>query len=176
MVYNDIHNALNPRKGRHSEWAFLRYGAVLERSHSFTSFITDNRLFHPVGKAGVLAAQLYGEFTFGQPTFNMLALMGGQSLMRGFYRGRYRDQHLVAGQVELRMLPFPFSKRLGGAVFMAGGQVFGDERRLDARQFQPAGGAGLRFLLFPDKDIYTRVDVAYTREGRGVYIAIGEAF
>ena len=32
------------------------------------------------------------------------------------------------------------------------------------------------FLIFPDKDIYTRIDVSYTREGSGVYFFIGEAF
>ena len=40
----------------------------------------------------------------------------------------------------------------------------------------PAGGAGIRYLLFPEKDIYTRVDVAFTQEGNGIYIFIGEAF
>ena len=40
----------------------------------------------------------------------------------------------------------------------------------------PTGGAGLRFLVFPEKDIYTRVDVAFTQEGRGIYFFIGEAF
>ena len=35
---------------------------------------------------------------------------------------------------------------------------------------------GLRFLLFPEKDIYTRLDIAFIQEGRGVYIFIGEAF
>ena len=33
-----------------------------------------------------------------------------------------------------------------------------------------------RFLVFPEKDIYTRVDVAFTQEGRGIYFFIGEAF
>ena len=37
-------------------------------------------------------------------------------------------------------------------------------------------GAGLRFLLFPEKDIYTRLDFAITQEGSGVYFFIGEAF
>ena len=32
-----------------------------------------------------------------------------------------------------------------------------------------AGGAGVRYLIFPDKDIYTRIDVSFTREGSGVY-------
>jgi hypothetical protein len=39
-----------------------------------------------------------------------------------------------------------------------------------------AGGLGVRFLLFPGKDIYTRFDVAFTNEGVGYYLFIGEAF
>jgi len=39
-----------------------------------------------------------------------------------------------------------------------------------------SAGAGIRFLLFPKKDIFTRLDLAFTREGTGVYIFIGEAF
>ena len=42
--------------------------------------------------------------------------------------------------------------------------------------FLPTGGLGLRYLIFPQKDIYTRIDIAFTREGNGVYFFIGEAF
>jgi hypothetical protein len=31
-------------------------------------------------------------------------------------------------------------------------------------------------LMFPKKDIFSRFDVAFTREGSGIYIFIGEAF
>jgi hypothetical protein len=30
--------------------------------------------------------------------------------------------------------------------------------------------------VFPKKDIYSRLDLAFTKEGRGIYIFIGEAF
>ena len=102
--------------------------------------------------------------------------MGGESLMRGYYLGRYRDKHLVAGQLEYRILPFNFSKRFGASVFLSVGQVFGDDYDFDLKKFLPTGGAGLRFLIFPDKDIYTRLDVAFTEEGTGFYFYIGEAF
>jgi hypothetical protein len=39
-----------------------------------------------------------------------------------------------------------------------------------------AGGAGLRYLLFPKKDIFTRIDVGFEKEGYGIYFFIGEAF
>ena len=176
LLYNDIHNAMNPREGRYSEWAFLNYGSGLGSDFTFTSWIIDNRVYRPAGGNSVLAAQVYGEFTGGNPPFNMLALMGGQSLMRGYYLGRYRDRNLLAGQIEYRILPFPFSKRIGASVFLAAGQVYGDDHPFSWQRFLPTGGAGGRFLLFPDKDIYTRLDVAFTREGRGYYFSIGEAF
>ena len=102
--------------------------------------------------------------------------MGGESLMRGYYLGRYRDNHLLAAQLEYRILPFKFSKRWGASVFMATGQVFSQNNKFQFKNLLPTGGAGLRFLVFPEKDIYTRVDVAFTQEGRGIYFFIGEAF
>lgn len=176
LLYDNIHNAMNPRHGLYSEWAFLKYGAQTGSDFDFTSYIVDNRIYQPVQENNVLAAQLYGQFTSGNPPFNMLSLMGGESLMRGYYLGRYRDRNLIAAQVEYRILPFSFSKSLGASVFLAAGQVFGDEHTFQWNQFLPTGGAGIRYLLFPEKDIYTRVDVAFTPEGHGIYIFIGEAF
>ena len=176
MLYDNLHNAMNPRDGMYSEWAFINYSTFVGSEFDFTYYITDNRLYLPVKKNTVLATQIYGQFTSGNPPFNMLSLMGGESLMRGYYLGRYRDKHFVAGQVEYRILPFSFSKRIGASVFLAAGQVFGDDHTFEWKQFLPSGGAGLRFLIFPDQDIYTRLDLAFTEEGRGLYFFIGEAF
>jgi hypothetical protein len=176
VLYDNIHNAMNPRDAFYSEWAFLSYSSDTRSDFSFTSYIVDNRIYRPIKENTVLAAQLYGQFTIGNPPFNMLSLLGGESLMRGYYLGRYRDRNLIAGQVEYRILPFSFSKRFGASVFLSAGQVYGEDQGFQWRQFLPTGGAGLRFLLFPDKDIYTRLDVAFTQEGSGIYIFIGEAF
>ena len=176
VLYDNIHNAMNPRDALYSEWAFLSYGSHTRSDFSFTSYIVDNRIYRPLRENTVLCAQLYGQFTVGNPPFNMLSLLGGESLMRGYYLGRYRDRNLIAGQIEYRILPFSFSKRIGASVFLATGQVYGDDHPFSWREFLPTGGAGLRFLIFPEKDIYTRLDVAFTEEGRGVYLFIGEAF
>ena len=176
LIYNNIHNAMNPRKGLYSEWGFIDYPSRDGRDFRFISYIADTRIYRPIQENTVLAIQVYSQFTSGNPPFNMLALMGGESLMRGYYLGRYRDKHLVASQVEYRILPFSFSKRVGASVFMAMGQVFGENHSFEWNQFLPAGGAGLRFLIFPEKDIYTRLDWAVTAEGSGIYFFIGEAF
>ena len=176
VIYNNIHNAMNPRKGVYSEWGFLNYHSRDGRDFNFISYIADTRLYLPIRENTVLAMQGYSQLTTGNPPFNMLALMGGESLMRGYYLGRFRDKNLIAGQVEYRILPFSFSKRVGASFFMSIGQVFGDDRSFEWDQFLPAGGAGLRFLIFPEKDIYTRLDMAFTAEGSGIYFFIGEAF
>ena len=176
LLYNNIHNAMNPREGLYSEWAFMNYNTAAGSDYNMTTYVIDNRLYRPVKENTVFAAQVYGQFTSGNAPFNMLALMGGESLMRGYYLGRYRDKNLVAGQVEYRILPFEFSKRWGASVFLAAGQVYGDEYGFNWDQFLPTGGAGIRYLIFPEKDIYTRIDVSFTEEGRGVYFFIGEAF
>ena len=176
ILYDNIHNALNPRKGIYSEWVVLNYNRSFGSDFNFTSYITDNRFYVPVKKNTVLAAQLYGQFTLGNAPFNMLSLMGGESLMRGYYLGRYRDKNLIAGQLEYRILPFKFSRRWGASAFMAAGQVYDENETFQFKNLLPTGGLGLRFLVFPEKDIYTRIDVAFTEEGRGIYFFIGEAF
>lgn len=178
ILYDNRHNVLNVRKGAFAELAVLHYNKAWGSDYQFTSILSDNRLYKSLDSRNVLALQAIGQFNTGEIPFNQLSLLGGESLMRGYYTGRFRDKNQVAAQAELRMLPLRlgFSKRLGAAVFGSTGTVFNNFKTLSLNNFVFAGGAGLRFLVFPKKDIYARVDVGFTREGSGVYIFIGEAF
>jgi hypothetical protein len=178
LLYDSRHNILNVRRGFFSELALLRYSSRWGSDHAFSTVISDTRLYRPVNKRDVLAAQLMGQFNKGDIPFNQMALLGGESLMRGYYTGRYRDNNLLAGQLEYRFLPLPlgFTNRLGAAVFGGAGTVFPAFAELDARDVVWSAGGGLRFLLFPKKDIFTRLDIAFTEEGSGFYLFIGEAF
>ena len=176
LIYNNIHNILNPRKGIFSEWGFLSYSSNLGSDYQLNTYLIDNRFYFPIKKNNVLAFQLQGQFSNGNAPFNLLSLMGGESLMRGYYLGRYRDNHMIASQIDYRILPFSFSKRWGASMFFAAGEVFSSLDKFEIKNLLPTAGAGLRFLLFPEKDIYTRLDFAFTEEGSGVYFFIGEAF
>ena len=178
LVRDDRHNVLNVRKGLFSELALLHYNPAWGSTFNFTSILSDTRFFKPIGKNNVLATQLLGQFNFGNVPFNQLALLGGESMMRGYYYGRYRDNHQVAAQVEYRFLPLPFNftNRIGAAVFAGTASVFNQVDKLGLSNFVASGGAGLRFLLFPKKDIWIRTDLAFTEEGPGFYIFIGESF
>ncbi len=178
LVQDSRHNVLNVRKGFFSEQAFLHYNTLWGSRFNFTSILSDTRIYRPIGKRNVIAAQLFGQFNFGAVPFNQLSLMGGESIMRGYYYGRYRDKNQLAVQVEFRFLPIPFSftNRIGAAVFAGTGSVYSQWRNLEIMNFVLSGGAGLRFLLFPKKDIWTRLDFAITKEGSGFYLFIGESF
>ncbi|MEM9548168.1 MAG: BamA/TamA family outer membrane protein [Bacteroidota bacterium] len=178
LIHDDRHNVLNVRKGLFSELAFLHYNPSWGSTYEFTSILFDTRAYRPMGKNNVLAIQVLGQFNFGDIPFNQLALMGGESIMRGYYYGRYRDRNQMATQIEYRFLPIPlkFTKRLGFAVFAGAGSVFNQVDELNVSNIEVSGGVGLRFLLFPQKDIWTRFDFAVTEEGTGFYFFIGESF
>ena len=178
LVQDNRHNVLNVRKGFFSEVAFLHSNPAWGSSFNFTSILSDTRIYRPIGKNNVLAAQLLGQFNFGDVPFNQLAQMGGDSMMRGYYFGRFRDNNQLAAQIECRFLPIPFkfTNRIGAAVFAGTGTVFNNVSNLSVSNLAISTGAGLRFLLFPKKDIWTRMDYALTREGTGFYLSIGESF
>lgn len=175
-VYDSLHNALNPREGSFFELAALGASRHLGSSFSFGQLFSDNRYYIPINRRDVLAMQLVGQFTYGQVPFDQLALLGGENMMRGYYLGRFRDNNLIAGQIEYRMLPVKPFRRWGAAAFVSAGTVFQRLSGLPRSHVLPAGGVGLRFLLFPDKDVWSRFDFAITEEGTGSYLFIGEAF
>ncbi|XOV67201.1 MAG: BamA/TamA family outer membrane protein [Fluviicola sp.] len=180
LVFDERHNILNPRKGMFVESGFIHTNEKLGSTNSFNNFFLDFRYYQPTFKNQIFAYQFYANsvtpFNNSSVPFSQMALMGGESLMRGYYFGRYRDNVLMATQAEYRFLPFPFSKRFGATAFCSLGLV--SSRLLNAQlsKVKAAGGLGVRFLLFPGKDIYTRFDVAYTNEGFGYYLFVGEAF
>jgi outer membrane protein assembly factor BamA len=178
LVHDNRHNVLNVRKGFFSELALLHYNQSWGSTFDFTTVISDTRIYRPVGDHNVFATQILGQFNSGDVPFNQLALMGGESIMRGYYYGRYRDRNQIAAQMEYRFLPIPFgfTDRIGAAVFAGAGKVFPELNNFNLNNIVVSGGVGVRFLLFPKKDIYTRFDVAFTQEGPGFYLFIGEAF
>lgn len=176
LVYDNRKNVLNVRKGAFLELAALR-NVPLGNDFRFSRLLFDGRLFRPLGKPNrVIAFQATGTFMNGDVPFNNLALLGGESAMRGYYLGRYRDKNLLAAQTEVRWLPFGFSKRWGGTLFAGLGTVAPSLDAIRLNQVRWAAGFGLRFLFFQKKDVYLRGDLGFTREGTGLYFSLGEAF
>lgn len=177
LVYDDRKNVLNVRKGMFAELAYLEYSKSLNSDFPFRSFQYDIRYFRKgFSEKQVFAVHSNGIANVGDIPFNQLALMGGETMMRGYYFGRFRDKAMVNLQAEYRFLPLPFSKKIGATIFAAMGNVADSPKKIDVSKTKFAAGAGLRLLVFKAKDIYMRADLAYTDEGSGFYLFIGEAF
>ncbi len=177
IVNDNRKNVLNVRKGQFLETGVLVYRRGFGSDFDYQSIVVDGRIYRPLGRpTRILAAQFYGTTMSGTVPFNNLALLGGESLMRGYYLGWYRDKNLLAMQTEMRWLPFGFSKRWGGTVFAGLGTVAPSLDAIRLSQFRWAVGGGVRFLFFQRKDVYLRADVGITREGTGLYFSLGEAF
>ncbi|MCS7035906.1 MAG: BamA/TamA family outer membrane protein [Saprospiraceae bacterium] len=175
-VYDSRPNMLNTRNGWFAELSWLHYDRAWGSDYGFNLYFAEVRRYKNMGRGQVLALQALGSIVEGEAPFNQLSLMGNESLMRGYYTGRYRDRHYYAAQAEYRFLPLPFSKYLGAAAFFGVGAVAPSFSALSLRHVRWAGGVGLRYLIFPKKDIFVRFDMGLTREGPAFYLFTGEAF
>jgi hypothetical protein len=177
LVFDNRKNVMNVRKGLFAELAFLNYSKSFGSTNSFVSTQFDFRYFRTgFTPKDVLALQGSALFNNGDVPFNQMAMIGGESMMRGYYLGRFRDKNFLTSQAEYRFLPFGFSKRLGAAAFISTATVAPSAKSLFSSSFKMAGGVGARYLIFKSKDIFVRFDLGFTPEGNGYYFYIGEAF
>jgi outer membrane protein assembly factor BamA len=104
----------------------------------------------------------------------MMGLLGSDSDMRGYYRGRYRDRQYVAFQTEYRS---PVFWRIGGTAFGGAGDVVPQLQAFRLQELKPSYGLGLRFLIDRQENINLRFDYAIGKDGaNGFYVSFGEAF
>ncbi len=135
---------------------------------STTEFQVD--WYHPMWKGGVIAAEGRGYFNFGNPSWAMMAQIGDSYHMRGYYRGRYRDKHLLDFQVELRQHLW---KRHGITLWLGGGTVF--HNAASFKHFLPNYGIGYRFAFRHRMNV--RLDLGFDKKGQtGFMFSFNEAF
>lgn len=162
-----------PTAGAYAELSATFTG--LGGDYSFGRYVADLRRY--VGLDGgrgkhVLAVQVVGQFHAGEVPFRELAPLGGISLLRGYYEGRYRGRQLAAAQAEYR---FPIWRRFGGVAFGGVGDVGNTVSGFDHPRV--AGGLGLRFTFNRRERLNVRADYGIGQGGSGgFYFSIGEAF
>jgi hypothetical protein len=161
-----------------SRGSFVQLGAgqsdqTLGSDFAFHRITLDARKYVPVGRSRVLALQGVAVAVGGDVPFDQLAQLGGQSVMRGYLQGRYRDRAAVAAQAELRT---PVWRRLGAAVFAGAGDVAPGLSDFSLRDLKPSGGFGVRYALSKDEKMNIRLDFGGGRGSSGTYLTLGEAF
>jgi hypothetical protein len=146
---------------------------TLGADFAFRRMTIDARGYRHVPQGYVLAAQLQYDGLDGTAPFDQMPMIGADTAMRGYARGRYRDQHAVTAQAEFRS---GYWRRVGLVAFAGGGTVAPSFSRLTQETWYPTLGAGLRVLLVPRDRTIARVDFGAGRGSFGISVGIGEAF
>lgn len=180
-------NNLCASSGYYIDVKLANYEPWMGSEYDFTRLDVDFRkYFQPFGKH-VLAFQMVLANTWGEPSFETMALLGGKTIMRGHYVGRFRDNSLYAAQVEYR-LPvgrsdwidnrekIPFRERWGIVWFAGVGDVASSFGEVDFGKVKNSIGLGIRYLVLPKERINVRIDVGFGTQYPGLYFNIREAF
>ena len=161
-----------PRRGQFVTAYVVVHPEALGSTFGFTRAVLDARQFISLGEGHTLAVQAYGEAVSGAAPFSVLPQLGGPLQMRGYRKGRFRDDVYATAQGEWR---FPVWGRFDGAFFASAGAVAGRVDALGAEGWEVAGGASIRYRL-NDEGVHIRLDYAIGREGAGLYITAMDPF
>ncbi|MBE0713894.1 MAG: BamA/TamA family outer membrane protein, partial [Candidatus Aminicenantes bacterium] len=148
---------LYPRKGVFFELTADTYGAGTGSDFSFTSLKLDCREYFHVAPDHVLALQAYIRSNSGDVPFHKLAMLGGESLMRGYYKGRFRDKDILAVQAEYRVM---VTKRIGVVGFAGLADVFPDFSEFKLKTIKYSVGTGVRYMINKREGTTLRMDMA----------------
>jgi len=166
-------NIFTPRRGNYWQFSTFFNEKFLGSDFNYTSLKLDLRKFFPITATHVLAFQALFQSATGEVPFKWYAKLGGDSIMRGYYSGRYRDHHLIAFQGEYRL---PVWWRFGLTGFAGLGDVSDKFGHFKLGEFKYSVGFGIRFLVVPKEGTNLRLDFAWGKGTSGFYFTAREAF
>ncbi len=178
LTWDERDNVVNASKGFYWDFRYSAYSKALGGSVNYHRVIFDFRKYFTVNTKmrHILAFQLYGNFVRGEVPFKELAELGGPRVLRGYYRGCFRDNYLTAFQTEYRM---PLYKRLGFVAFAGAAKVY-DQNSVDFENMHFSYGGGLRFTINKKERLNLRLDWGHgdaSRSGTGYfYLGFAESF
>jgi outer membrane protein assembly factor BamA len=174
FTYDTRNNAFSPNKGGMMQFYFDYFGNVFGSDYQYTNFVIDLRRFIRVQGQQVLALQAYGYFDAGDVPLRSLASLGGSSMMRGYYAGRYRDKNMAVLQAEYRI---PLFGRFGVVGFGDMGNVGPELKDLNFEHLKYSWGGGARIALNKAEKLNLRLDYGLNKHGTGgFYLQLAEAF
>lgn len=174
LMYDSRNQAYWPTKGSLVKIKYNHLRTYSGSEYEFDGLEFEFKKFIQIRKGHILGIHNTSNFTFGNVPFRSLAQLGGQSMMRGYYLGRYRDKKLQATQIEYRM---PLYWRFSLVGFAGVGQVFDDFSDLALDKFKISIGPGIRFAILPQEKLNFRFDVGFGNYGQiNYYFVVSEAF
>ena len=172
LVYDNRDNLTNPHRGIYLNINQMFRPRFMGNDYAFSTTAFRFDAYQRLGKGTVLAEDIGANLNFGNPSWGMMAELGGTYSMRGYYEGRYRDKHSLEATVELRQHVW---KRNGIVVWVGAGTIFPKFSALRSKQILPNAGVGYRWEF--KKNVNVRLDYGFGKSGQsGFLFNINEAF
>ena len=172
LVYDNRDNLTNPHRGIYLNLKQMFRPRFMGNDYAFSTTAFRFDAYQRLGKGTVLAEDIGANLNFGNPSWGMMAELGGTHSMRGYYEGRYRDKHSLEATVELRQHVW---KRNGIVVWVGAGTIFPKFSALRSKQILPNAGVGYRWEF--KKNVNVRLDYGFGKSGQsGFLFNINEAF
>lgn len=172
LVYDNRDNLTNPHRGIYLNINQMFRPGFMGNDYAFSTTAFRFDAYQRLGKGTVLAEDIGANLNFGNPSWGMMAELGGTHSMRGYYEGRYRDKHSLETTVELRQHVW---KRNGIVVWVGAGTIFPKFSALRSKQILPNAGVGYRWEF--KKNVNVRLDYGFGKSGQsGFLFNINEAF
>lgn len=172
LVYDNRDNLTNPHRGIFLNINQMFRPGFMGNDYAFSTTAFRFDAYQRLGKGTVLAEDIRANLNFGNPSWGMMAELGGTHSMRGYYEGRYRDKHSLEATVELRQHVW---KRNGIVVWIGAGTIFPKFSALRSKQILPNAGVGYRWEF--KKNVNVRLDYGFGKSGQsGFLFNINEAF
>lgn len=172
LVYDNRDNLTNPHRGIFLNINQMFRPGFMGNDYAFSTTAFRFDAYQRLGNGTVLAEDIRANLNFGNPSWGMMAELGGTHSMRGYYEGRYRDKHSLEATVELRQHVW---KRNGIVVWVGAGTIFPKFSALRSKQILPNAGVGYRWEF--KKNVNVRLDYGFGKSGQsGFLFNINEAF
>lgn len=174
VVLSSVYDSRDYRLNASDGWLFqldagLYQNFESDKTYSLYDLEVANYInLNPV--PGLVAWQVQGLFSEGDVPWYAMPDLGGSSAMRGYIKGRYRDEHMLMGQVEYRL---PIVQRLGMVFWGTAGSVAPSVSKLND-DILTSVGTGFRFRI-KDK-INLRADVGVGQNETAFYLNVNEVF
>jgi len=166
-------NAFYATRGSFHQASMRWFGSALGSDYDYVAFNADVRKYIALGRRTVLALQGVYDGVDGTPPFRLLPQFGGPSLVRGYWAGRYRDNHVAVGQVDLRV---KVGWHIGAIAFGSVANVAPAWDAFRSETIRVTGGFGVRYFFNESEGVSARADFAFGGNAAGPYIYINEAF
>jgi hypothetical protein len=158
-AFDSRDNRYNARTGTYFLANTIFYGEFIGSEFQFFKLELDGRKFYTLNKKKhVLALQATATYTDGDVPFYDLAMLGGDSQMRGYYEGGLRDNVLVDAQAEYRL---PIWNIFGMVGWLGTGRVYPSVSSMTFDDFWLSYGVGLRLKVDSAHDVNLRFDFGW---------------